>query len=162
MSLNQQQFSGYDTEAYDRVRSLHGAGRIEAVFGEHHLIAEPPWPRAAGNKRRRGYDPQVVQEVLRRAPVLHEVDPVTLHSTQPRITRAGVDYYLGGQYERTGTTFADMHDAGNRYPVVYERDDGKNLLLSGHHRGTAALLKGEPLRARLARGSWGPARGPRS
>ena len=77
---------------------------------------------------------------------MREVDPRHLHSTQTNITLPGVNYYMGDEYRQTGRTFADMDKAGNRFPVVYTRE-GQNKLLSGHHRATAALLRGEQFRA---------------
>jgi hypothetical protein len=40
--------------------------------------------------------------------------------------------------------------------VYHREDDDQDLLLSGHHRAGAALLRGEPLKARLFQGGWGP------
>jgi hypothetical protein len=77
---------------------------------------------------------------------MRELDPRDLHATQGTVTRPGVNYYMGNEYQETGRTYADMHQAGNRYPVVYTRG-GQNKLLSGHHRATAALLRGEQFRA---------------
>ena len=51
----------------------------------------------------------------------------------------------------TGRTAADPHSVGNKYPTVYVRPSGQWDILSGHHRATAALLKGEALRARVIR-----------
>lgn len=78
---------------------------------------------------------------------LQSVDPRTLSATQGNITRAGVRYYLGQKYENSGMTFADNDRPTNRVPMVYRRSNGENLILTGHHRAAAALLKGEPLRA---------------
>jgi hypothetical protein len=71
------------------------------------------------------------------------------------VTRSGVEYYSGQEYDRTGETFADNEKAGNRFPVVYSRNDGTNIILSGHHRATAALLQGRPLRAINPSGGYG-------
>ena len=77
--------------------------------------------------------------------------------TQPAVTRAGVSYYLTGAYERTGTTYADRDKAFNRIPIIYLRDGRDALVLSGHHRCTAALLLGCPVLARVIEGPWGGA-----
>lgn len=125
---------------------------------------QAPFPRAGQRKDRHMYDQEAVNKHLSNPPELQDVDPRTLHSTQPAITRAGVRHYLSGEYEKSGTTYADQGNVGNRFPVVYRRsregtDVADDLLLSGHHRATAALIKGQPLRARVVEGGWGPPRG---
>ena len=145
--------SDYDRKKFDRVHAAYGSGDPSALFGEGPTTTAP-WPRAAREKRRAPYDESRVAAVLSE-PEFRDVDPRKLHSTQPNITRQGVDYYMGHEYERTGTTFADQGDPGNRFPIVYGRDDGQNLLVSGHHRAATALLRGESLRANFAQGGWG-------
>jgi hypothetical protein len=86
---------------------------------------------------------------------LHEADPFMLKASQPAITRAGVSYYLTGQYHRTGRTFADRFDPANRIPLIYRRDATELIILAGHHRSAAALLTGTPLLALLVNGGWG-------
>jgi hypothetical protein len=57
-------------------------------------------------------------------------------------------------FHEQGTTYADHHDPGNADPVVLVRErDGAHLLLAGHHRATAALLRGVPLLARVVGGT---------
>lgn len=146
-------------QQFARTHRAFGAKNPEELFGESPTTPAP-WPRAGRQKRRADFDQGRVDAALRN-PVLSEVDPRNLHSTQPNITRQGVDYYMGTEYERTGSTFADQGQAGNRYPVVYSREDGQNLALSGHHRAAAALLRGENLRAIHVEGPWGPERGSR-
>jgi len=66
----------------------------------------------------------------------------------------GVVHYLGTVFREQGTTYADHNDPGNADPVVLVRErDGAHLLLAGHHRATAALLRGVPLLARLVGGA---------
>jgi hypothetical protein len=129
---------------FERVHRAYGAGDPSAVFGTHPK-SPPPWP-AAGRTRDNplGYDPNLVQAALK-APEQHMegVDPRHLHSTQPWVTRAGVDYYQTPEYRETGRTFADIHQASNRHPIVYRDSQGRNKILTGHHRATAALLSGE-------------------
>lgn len=144
-------------QQFERVNRAYGSKNPEEMFGQSP-VTPTPWPRAGRQKHRGDFDQGRVNDALRN-PVLTEVDPRNLHSTQPSITRQGVDYYMGDEYERTGTTFADQGNAGNRYPVVYSREDGQNLALSGHHRAAAALLRGETLRAIQVEGPWGPERG---
>jgi len=90
--------------------------------------------------------------------VLTDVDPRGVRATQPSVTRPGVSYYLTTRYQRTGHTFADYHRVANRFPVVYQREDGEQLIISGHHRAAVALLNGKQLAARLVAGPWGPPR----
>lgn len=158
MTLSPRQFAYDNADVINRAKGLQGANDVRAIFGEHGLVAPAPWARGARRKDRMDYDRDVVTRALTGPPKTEEIDPVNLHATQPKITRGGVQYYMGDQYDRTGRTFADMGNAGNRFPVVYEREDGQNLLLSGHHRATAALLKGQPLRARRTSGPWGAPR----
>lgn len=166
MTLNPQQFrypktaDDAESDEYTRnqfagVHHLFGSGDADELF-HGAPDAGTPWPSEPKRKGGR-YDQGKVRAMLMQGDrvQIEEVDPRFLHATQPRVTRAGVQHYLGGQYERTGRTFADQGDPGNRFPVVYERDDGKNLLLSGHHRGVSALLRGEGLRARRVRGGFG-------
>lgn len=162
--LNGQQFNypktpadpGYDQ--FHRVHELHGSNDVGAIFGEHHDKALVPWPRAGRRKDRADYDKDVVTRGLSQPAQVEDVDPRFLHVTQPHIVRAGVVHYMGDEYDRTGRTFADQGNVGNAFPVVYDRDDGYRLLLSGHHRATAALLKGRGLAARRFSGPWGPER----
>jgi hypothetical protein len=112
------------------------------------VTSTTPWPRVGRSKREPLYDRGRVQEALQ-DPSRHmrEVDPRFLHANQPEVTRAGVQYYMRPEYHETGRTFADMHMAGNRYPFVYTKRSGENVILSGHHRATAALLHGKQFRA---------------
>lgn len=122
-----------------------------------------PWGMAGGSKHHGPYDRDIVREALRRPPELTEVDPVDLIATQPHILRPHVNYYLSDEYQRTGRTSEPGDNVGNRFPVVYRRDPSpinpdaghQNLILSGHHRAAAALVKGEPLRAIYLEGPWG-------
>jgi hypothetical protein len=161
--LNGQQFNYPKTEddpgfeQFRRVHELHGAGDVNAAFGDR-LKTSVPWPRASRRKDRMEYDQDVVRRGLSQPAQVEDVDPRYLHVTQPHIVRAGVAHYMGDEYDRTGRTFADQGNVGNAFPVVYDRDDGYRLLLSGHHRATAALLKGRGLQARRFSGPWGPER----
>lgn len=142
---------------------FYGTKDIEKMFPGGALTAPSPWPRASRRKRQDSYDKDIVTDRLVKAvggdDDLEDVDPRTLHATQSTITRGGVAYYLNNdQFERTGRTFADPGDVGNRHPFVYDRDDDQRMLLAGHHRAAAALLKGENLRARRVEGPWGKSR----
>ena len=108
-----------------------------------------PWPSAGRTKSNpKGYNSALVEKALSNpAPHMRDMDPRDMHATQPWITRAGVSHYMGDEYRRTGRTFADQDQVGNRFPVVYTDSQGRNKILSGHHRATAAVLQGEQLRA---------------
>ena len=110
-----------------------------------------PFPKQARTSNRLAYFNQGAIEHAVANRELTELDPRSLMSGQPSITHQGLRYYMGDEYEKTGRTFAD-HGAGNAFPVVYESTHPhfgwpERTILSGHHRATAALLRGEPLRA---------------
>lgn len=141
-----------------RTEEFFGAGDPERLF-QGHPATTVPFPSAGRRKDRKDYEGDKVQAAITdpQYPV-SDIDPRELRATQPTVTRAGVAYYLGHDYEHTGQTFADQHQAGNRVPVVYDRD-GDKIILSGHHRATADLLAGRQFRAKLVEGTWGPPRG---
>lgn len=149
-------------EVSETLERLHGAGPagLERMFGEHS-DAGTPWPRAGRSKRVQDYEKDKVTQALISEPKLEDIDPRTLHSTQGSITRPGVKHYL--DKPSVEASYSDPHNPGNKYPVVYSRHDEKtgnteHLLLSGHHRAAAALLRGEFLKARHVSGGWGPER----
>jgi hypothetical protein len=133
---------------FELVHRLHGSGDPETLF-KGHPKTMTPWPTAGRSKSNpRGYDPSRVEAALRNPSAhMREMDPRELHATQPWVTREGVDYYSTPEYRRTGRTFRDMDQAGNRFPVVYTDTQGRNKVISGHHRATAALIHGEQFRA---------------
>lgn len=137
---------------------LWGKG-IEALFPKGSGPVTPaPWPRARRSKKLKDYDANAVS-AARREGKLEEIDPRDLRSTQPSVTAPGVRHYMNGD----AGLYSDADKSSNQYPIVYERTgpDGvvERMLLSGHHRATAALLKGEKLKGVIvARGGFG---GPR-
>jgi|SRR5580765_4617294 len=134
--------------AWEGAHRLYGAGDVDTLFkGATKVIT--PWPTASRSKLHIGYDQSRVEEALSNPSKrnVREMDPRDLHASQPWVTRAGTSYYMGDDYRTTGKTFADMHSAVNRQPLVYTDARGQNRLLSGHHRATAALLRGEQFRA---------------
>jgi hypothetical protein len=140
---------------------FYGRG-LDSLFPEgSSSIRTAPWQSASRRKANQDYDPDVARHLLRNPPSLSEVDPRTLRATQPMIHRPGVEHYMGSEYGETGRTFADNDKVGNKFPLVYKREDGQSLILSGHHRAAAALAKGEPLRAIVGEGPWGPLRNSR-
>ena len=148
--------------ARKHLHELWGAG-ADKLVGQA-VTVPTPWPSAGRSKVHRDYDPEIVKTLLERAPEgLEDVDPRSLSASQPGITAAGVRHYASGVYEQTGELYADHGNAGNIYPVVYQRsrsgtDAVESIILSGHHRAAAALVSGRPLRALVARGGWGPPR----
>lgn len=134
---------------------IYGAGTSSALFRGGSPIVPAPWQDRPRWKKYPTYDQEAVTEVLQRPPVLEEMDPRNLHASQPSVTLPGVNYYMDDPtYWKTGETYADRGNVGNRFPVVYSDVRGRNILLSGHHRATAALLRGEPLVARRVRGRF--------
>jgi hypothetical protein len=132
---------------WELAHRIHGAGETQALF-KNSLVTTTPWPSAGRSKTGPAYDQGRVTAALSN-PSSHmtEMDPRDLHANQSSVTREGVNYYMGDKYRQTGETFADMNQAGNRFPVVYSHASGVNRILSGHHRAAAALLRGEQFRA---------------
>jgi hypothetical protein len=136
------------SDQFKRVNRVFGSGDIDALTPG--VTGVTPWPSAAKSKKGFPFDKGAVRDALT-SPVSEKAigpqDPRQLHSTQPGLSRQGVEYYMGDEYNQTGRTFADQNNVGNTRPVVYHKGDGRNLLLSGHHRAGAALLRGEQFNA---------------
>jgi 8-oxo-dGTP pyrophosphatase MutT (NUDIX family)/GNAT superfamily N-acetyltransferase len=149
----------------DSTRRSWGANDLDTMFGGSPTTPAP-FRSAGGRRDIKSYDEDLVHEHLRRGPAddeLKDFDPRKLKSTQPAVTRSGVEYYLGHKYHETGETYANQDNPGNKHPVVYSRPKmvgggREHLLLSGHHRASAALLRGETLRVHHIIGPWGPPR----
>lgn len=131
--------------------ALHGSGDIDALF-RGHVSTGVPFPTVGRMKGRPFYDQSAVRQTLQSPPQLEEIDSRHLFATQPSVTRPGVSYYMGDDYQKTGRTYADQGNVGNQYPVVYTDRQGQNIILSGHHRASAALISGQFLQARRVRG----------
>ena len=119
-----------------------------------------PFPRAPRARERRPYEVEPVQSAIRYGRT-QLVDPRVLLATQTGITRPGVGFYLRDDYPTRGDTYQGDRDPGNRLPLVYIRDGCEALILAGHHRSTAALIRGAPLEAIVVEGGWGPSHHPR-
>lgn len=134
-----------------RADDVYGSHDIDRLFPEGAVSTQSPWPRMSRTQDNPiGYDREVLHQALsdpERADHRAQFDPRTLLSSQPGIGRQGVSYYLGDEYAKKGETFRDQEQVGNQIPVVYVNGKGDNIILSGHHRAAAALLKGEPLTA---------------
>jgi hypothetical protein len=136
-----------------RAGTYYGAG-ADRLFGTSPTTIAP-WPQASKRKVGGAFDRDTVLAALRNPGPTGFIDPRLLHSTQPGLSRDGVDYYLGDDYRLTGRTYADHDQAGNRVPLIYVRPGpfGRQaLILAGHHRAAAALLRGEPLEALIVEG----------
>lgn len=119
---------------------------------ETGLTASIPWDTAPKVRHGMPYDVKSVQKELS-SPVMNvrEFDPRFLHGSQPSVTSPGVRHYLEKGTE--GPLYADENNVGNRLPFVYVHGGtGRMRLLGGHHRATAALIKGKPLVARYVLG----------
>lgn len=142
---------------------------VEALFpgGDEAALVRPvPWSRAARLQHVEPWDSQLVADALRAPPMLGEVDPIDLFAGQPSIILPAFRYYTQGRYRRTGETYEPGSRVGNRFPFIYRREAGpdgwprpQNLILAGHHRSAVALALGEPVRAIVVEGPWGPSRG---
>jgi hypothetical protein len=149
-----------ERSAFERTGRLHGSGRdgVNATFG-NGPTGLTPWPRVGRLKGEPAYDDELVQVELRKKPadiVLQNTDPRELWASQGGLVKQHVEYYLHDlTWKLTAEPSADKNQLGNRFPVVYFRDDGRRIILSGHHRAAAALLNGEPLKARIVTGGKG-------
>jgi hypothetical protein len=113
-----------------------------------------PWPRSGRLKHAPNIDPALVNSVLSSPAVLVEVDPRSLHANQPWLLAEHVAYYLTDTWWRTGRTARDQWAVMNRFPLVLPDHRNRLTIVAGHHRAAAAMLRGEPLMARVAPGSW--------
>ncbi len=102
---------------------------LDAVFGRHARIVVP-WPTPGRRTHEPLYDRDVVGRFVSEQPRLTEVAPTDLHATQTWVLRSLVDYYLSGEWERAGRTSADMHQRGNRYPLIHPDERGRLLILA--------------------------------
>jgi hypothetical protein len=142
----------------------YGRGQ-ESLFPNGETKVTAPFPSAGRSKKLKDYDQGKVNSALETAHV-EDIDTRGLKASQPWVTGGGVSHYMGEggkHYQETGETYADQASAGNKYPVIYHRSNpgestNARIILSGHHRATAAHLKGEPLKGIVVHGGWG---GPR-
>jgi len=133
-----------------------GEAGLTKLFGREDGMANStsvPFPHQARTSNRLAYfdHAAIAASINDRDNHLALLDPRTLMGGQPSITHRGVEYYMGDEYERTGRTYAD-YSSGNAIPTVYEARHPQfghleRTIMGGHHRATAALLKGEPLLA---------------
>lgn len=152
-------------EDHNRAERAYGSGDVSKISGASGSpLITPPWNSASGYKGRPLYDKARVREALVSRQGTEKVDPRYLRATQPHLVRAALNHYLTGHED----LYADEHNAGNKTPVVYARNnrdgnpdmpnwwtDEDHIILSGHHRAAAALLRGEQFNAIVVRGPHG-------
>lgn len=129
-------------------------GGLDGLFPDGAPGTVVPWDRSIFRPVRAEMDRESLRALLLTPPRANQfldLDPRYLTATQPNIIRPGVEYYLCGEYQRSGRTYADQFKVGNKYPVVLSRGE-ELLILSGHHRAAAVLLQGKPFRARVVAG----------
>jgi hypothetical protein len=145
------------TEPFHRPHRLHGKG-VDAMFGGGPTSR--PWSTNSIRPNRQGEGGQ--RKELIHAHIIgalkgfahpEEIDTRWLHMSQDSVVGHIVRHYAENpEYADTGVTYADQHQSGNRFPVVYQRSaQGDRTILSGHHRAAAALAQGKPLRAVVVR-----------
>lgn len=147
--------SGYEADQRARARQLYGSKDMEGLFPGQIPKVMAPWP--SSNKRTL-FTPRLhagIEKELGKpatADRLVDIDPRILSAGQPHIVRAGVEHYLGNAYRERGETFEGGHNVGNQFPFVVTKPHPtfghEHVLLAGHHRAAAALLRGERLRTR--------------
>lgn len=78
---------------------------------------------------------------------VHDIDPRNLVGTQDGLQSGALSHYLSDEYKDRGRLFDTSRGEDNDHPVVvgFQR---RNFIMTGHHRAAAALLNGEPLKAR--------------
>lgn len=94
-----------------------------------------------------------MHQAIREDQPTEKVDPRNLVATQDHLVRSTVRGYVSDP----NTVQHDTHQSGNKRPVVYDRN-GTHLILSGHHRAAAALLRGEQFDAVVVHGGFGDER----
>lgn len=139
---------------------MYGRG-IDALPSSGGLTSVP-FPAAGGKIGRKDYDQDLVNAAVTNKQPAEPLDPRDLHSRQSHVRKDIVKHYM-----TSNEVFADKDQAGNQTPVVYERQPPEGspswmtpqrMILSGTHRATAALLRGEQFHAILVKGGYGPPR----
>lgn len=127
--------------------NLYGKNAWRPMFGDAPT-AMAPWRGTNLGPGARERAKKIAKVVANPGPHVQALDPRELQSTQPSVSRAGVAYYLHStEYRDHGHTFADQDQPGNQTPVVWKKKNGQHVILSGHHRAAADLLRGRPFRA---------------
>lgn len=137
---------------------LHGNIHHVDEYFQGNSTRPVPWKQAAYKKTQHLWDKDAVSAMLKNPEhPLEDVDPRHLRASQPSLVRAAAKHYLDGDHHKTGETYENSGNVGNKHPVVFhDNDTGERTILSGHHRAFRALAKGEPLRAKVVRGRRTP------
>lgn len=138
-----------------RAAEFYGAHDVNRLFPGGSPATPVPWNQVGPTKTHRVANDEMIHDAVANPERYHTIglDPRELHATQPGLQRAATQHYMGDEYHRSGTTFADQHHAGNQTPVVFHNlDNGRLLIQSGHHRAAAALLKGQQFDALVVPG----------
>jgi hypothetical protein len=159
--VSYEEFQVQNPKLWAPVNHLWGSGDqgFNKLFPDGAPTGGVPFPRQARSSNRRAYfDKDAIEDAIR-SRQYEEIDPRSLMGAQPSITHGGMRYYMGNQYDLTGMTYADHHQAGNTVPVVYEAEHPhfgwpERTVLSGTHRATADLLKGRGMRTVLVRAPY--------
>lgn len=161
--MSYEKYQEQNPSLWARTNSLFGTGeegmdRLFRTDGGYRPTTVVPFPRQARGSHIRAYFNKDAIEDAVRSRSYEEVDPRSLMNTQSSVTDAGMRYYMGNDYDLTGKTWKD-HGAGNAVPIIYEAEHphfgwSERSILTGHHRATADLLKGRPLRAVLVRAPY--------
>jgi len=122
---------------------------LEKLTSGYHPVGSVPWEKT---DRYAPYDKELVGHVLNQdntPETVRDFDPRALHANQPSLVSPHFLHYFEG---KEGLA-SDKDQRGNAMPFVYiQKSTGIHRILAGHHRAAAALVKGEPLRARFAIG----------
>ena len=138
-----------------RAAEFYGSNDVNRLFPGGSPTTSVPWAQVGPTRTHRAANDELIHDAVANPERYHTIglDPRDLHATQPGLQRAAVQHYMGADYRRTGTTFADQHQAGNQTPVVFHNlDSGKLLIQSGHHRAASALLRGDQFDALVVPG----------
>ena len=140
--------SPHHPEAAAHLQTLFGCHRLLKLFGQSDTAA-CPWPTADVS-----IPQEIIDTVVASPDDVNEVDPRLLFATRPTLNRKRAEYYLSDAWETTGRTAADPLAAQNRTPIVITDALGRLVIVTGHHRALAALIRGRTLRC--LRGSFAP------
>ncbi len=128
---------------------LWGRGSIDGLF--HSPLKVVPWKSAPQRKGQ----PVVLSDdralLLAGAPAVADLDPRAMLATQTYVVESHVRHYLTDTWETTGRTSADQGRSHNRWPLVWIDEQGRQILLGGHHRSMAALIQARMVRCRILR-----------
>ncbi|MEN9821950.1 MAG: hypothetical protein RLZ04_376 [Actinomycetota bacterium] len=138
--------AAYPSNEY--LSTIYGCGSLDALFVHGADRITCPFPQAPQRKNETRPKGLFTHELTSSAARLTFVDPRVLHGSQSWILRQHVGYYLTERWELTGIPSAE-DTPGNRFPTVVEDAAGRLVIVAGHHRAAAALIRGVGLLCRL-------------